>query len=727
MITLGKQSASGASLAAGASCERRPHAHSIQFYENDDFLLDGLSGFIGAALLAGDSAMVIATKAHREGLDRRLTSRGVNLTHAIQESRYLAFDAAETKSKFIVDGKIDEDRFSRLVDSMIKQIGGAEQLEHHPVAIFGEMVNLLWAEGKSDVAIELEHRWSALARTYAFHVHCAYPIHFFSQEKNSVLLHTLCSEHTLVVPNEDFMALASDDEERRGSVLFLQQKAQALESELLARKQAEQSRHKSEERLRLAQQVAGIGIFEWDIETNVSLWTPELEVMHGLPRGGFTGTREAWEELLHPDDRSEVLKLLAASFDTEAPVQAEWRVVWPDGSVHWLAGKWQVIRDQSGKPLRMTGASIDITDRKRAEQVSLQLAAIVQSADDAIVGKDLNGVVTSWNRAAEDIFGYQAEEIVGRSILLIIPPELQDQEPRILAKIMAGEHIEHFETVRLRKDGERLNVALTMSPVRNQTGKIIGVAKIVRNITKQKKLEENLQTTEKLAAVGRLAATIAHEINNPLAAVTNLIYLARQHPELADQVRNYLQRADTELRRISHMTKQTLGFYRDNSQPVEFGVAQAIEDVLTIYESRFQHKALQIEKRIQPGLMVCTTQGEFKQILSNLIANAIDASKHGDRIRICARATRHVQSGRDGIRVTVADDGAGISTENKQKAFTPFFTTKREVGTGLGLWVTKDMIEKKGGSIRLRSQTQTKSGTTLRFFIPTQLPPHHAG
>jgi PAS domain S-box-containing protein len=726
MITLGKQFASSASSPASASCERRPHAHSIQFYENDDFLLDGLSGFIGAALLAGDSAMVIATKAHREGLDRRLTSRGLNLEPAIQESRYLAFDAAETKSKFIVDGKIDEGRFSRLVDSMIKQIGEAAQLEHHPVAIFGEMVNLLWAEGKSDVAIELEHRWSELARAYAFHVHCAYPIHFFSQERDSVLLHTLCSEHSLVVPTEGFMALASDGERRR-SALFLQQKAQALESEILERKQAEQSRRKSEERLRLAQQVAGIGTFEWDIETNVSLWTPELEAMHGLPRGGFTGTREAWEELFHPDDRSEVLKLLAASFDTEAPVEAEWRVVWPDGSVHWLAGKWQVIRDQSGKPLRMTGASIDITDRKRAVEASLQLAAIVQSADDAIVGKDLNGIVTSWNRAAEDIFGYRAEEVVGRSILLIIPPELHDQETRILAKIMAGEHIEHFETVRLRKDGERLNVALTISPVRNQTGKIIGVAKIVRNITQQKKLEENLRTTEKLVAVGRLAATIAHEINNPLAAVTNFIYLAQQQPELVDQVRNYLQCADTELRRISHMTKQTLGFYRDNSQPIEFGVAQAVEDVLTIYESRFKHKALQIEKRIQAGLMVCTMQGEFKQILSNLIVNAIDASKHGGGILICARATRHVQSGRDGIRVTVADDGAGISPENKRKAFTPFFSTKREVGTGLGLWVTKDLIEKKGGSIRFRSQTHAKSGTIMSFFVPTQLPPSHAG
>src|SRR5262249_23632594 len=151
---------------------------------------------------------------------------------------------------------------------------------------------------------------------------------------------------------------------------------------------------------------------------------------------------------------------------------------------------------------------------KRAEQASQQLAAIVQFADDAIIGKDLNGIVTSWNPAAERIFGYQAGEIVGRSILLIIPPELREQEPGILAKIRAGEPIDHFETVRVSKNGERLNVSLTISPVRDQAGRIIGAAKIVRDITQQKKLEADLHTSEKLAAVGRLAATIAHEINN---------------------------------------------------------------------------------------------------------------------------------------------------------------------------------------------------------------------
>jgi PAS domain S-box-containing protein len=718
--TLGKQPVGIASLYAGAGWHQaRLQGHSLQFYEDDDILLDGLSRFIGAALLSGDSALVVATRTHREGLAQRFSRRGLDLTPAIFRGRYVSLDAAHTLSRFMVGGRPDRILFSRILGGIIRKLGAAAQAERPRVAAFGEMVALLGAEGKWDAAIQLEKLWNELARTHSFHLHCAYPIDFFSQERDGELLQTLCWEHSHVVPTEDYTALVSD-EERRRKIILLQQKAQVLETEIVGRKKADQARRESEERLLLAQQIAGIGTFELNVETGVNQWTPELEAIHGLPPGGFAGTRAAWEALIHPDDRSEAARLAEASFAIPGPVQGEWRVVWPDGSIHWIAAKWQVIRDESGNPLRVTGVNMDITDKKRAEEASLQLAAIVQSASDAIVSKDLNGVVTSWNQAAENMFGYRAEEIVGRSILLIIPPELHEEERRILAKMRAGERIDHFETVRIRKDGERLNVSLTISPIRNQAGKIIGIAKIVRDITEQKKFEQSLRTSEKLAAVGRLAATIAHEINNPLEAVTNLMYLATHEPDLPDRLKNYLRSADRELRRVSHIARQTLGFYRDNSRPQEFSVARAVDDVLTIYENRLKFKALQVEKRIEQSLMVCLPQGEFKQIVSNLIANAIDASRERGRILIRARATRHLQSGRNGIHVTVADDGAGISSQDKQKLFTPFFTTKRGVGTGLGLWVTRDLIEKRGGSIRFRSRNRIRPGTAMSFFVPVQ-------
>lgn len=365
--------------------------------------------------------------------------------------------------------------------------------------------------------------------------------------------------------------------------------------------------------------------------------------------------------------------------------------------------------------------TIDISDKAQTEEAAMRLAAIVESSEDAIISKDLNGVVTSWNKAAERIFGYRAEEIIGQSITLLIPPELQDDEPVILAKIRAGERIEHFETIRVSKGGERLNISLTVSPIKDPRGNIIGAAKIVRDITEQKQLEAALHVSERLASVGRLAATVAHEINNPLQAVTSLIYLAKLQPGLPENLSPLLNSADQELGRVAHIAQQTLGFYRDNSQPVSLVVDDVIEDVFRLYERRFAYKGLKLEKRIQPNLTVQALQGEFKQILSNLIANAVDASREGGKIVISARSTQHLRSG-SGVRISVADNGIGMSAEAKHKIFAPFFTAKKDVGTGLGLWITKDLLQKKGGHIRFRSSDSVRTGTVMAIFLPNRSP-----
>jgi len=310
-------------------------------------------------------------------------------------------------------------------------------------------------------------------------------------------------------------------------------------------------------------------------------------------------------------------------------------------------------------------------------------------------------------------------EIVGRPITLLIPPEFLNDENVILAKIRAGERIDQFQTVRLKKNGDRIDVSLTISPIRDERGSIVGAAKIVRDITAQKKLEAALHTSENLASVGRLAATVAHEINNPLESVTNFIYLAKQHSEASEEIKRYLNSADEELRRVAHITQQTLGFYRDYSRPISLVVADVFQDVPTVYERKCQYKMLNIEQRIEPGLTVNTVQGELKQMLSNLIANAIDASKENGKIVICAQTSHHFPSGGRGVRITIADNGVGISDENRQNLFTPFFTTKTAVGTGLGLWITKDLLEKKGGCIQFRSANSDRSGTVMRIYLPS--------
>jgi len=357
-----------------------------------------------------------------------------------------------------------------------------------------------------------------------------------------------------------------------------------------------------------------------------------------------------------------------------------------------------------------------------ADRAALLLAAIVESSDDAIISKDLNGIVTSWNKAAERIFGWKAEEIIGKSITTIIPPELQSDEPVILSKLRAGERIDHFQTVRIRRDGVRLNISLTVSPIRDSDGRVIGAAKIARDITQQKQLEEAIQISERLASVGRLAATVAHEINNPLGAITNFIYLARHQQGLPENVRQYLQHADQELTRVAHIARQTLGFYRDNSQASLVYVPRVVDDVLEIYRRKFNYKRLTVQLQIEPGLTLCGMQGEMKQILSNLLANAIDASHEGGRIIIRARRAHNLHSGRSGIRIAIADTGSGIDDVHKAKLFSPFFTTKKEVGTGLGLWLSRDLIERKGGSIQFRSRSTRPSGTVMSIFMPNLLP-----
>ena len=380
------------------------------------------------------------------------------------------------------------------------------------------------------------------------------------------------------------------------------------------------------------------------------------------------------------------------------------------------------VKDRDGKVIGASKIARDITWEKKTEQAAQRLAAIVESSDDAIVSKDLNGIVMTWNKAAERIFGYKAEEIIGRSITTIIPPELYDDEPRILAKLRAGQRIDHFQTVRMRKDGERIYVSLTVSPIRDQAGKVIGAAKIARDITQQKKMEEAIQLSERLASLGKLAATVAHEINNPLEAVTNFIYLARHQPDLPEKVKYYLGYADQELGRVAHIARQTLGFYRDNSYPTWVRVSDLVDDVLTVYERKFKYKSLRVDRRIDPGLTVYTLQGELKQILSNLIANAIDACKEGDKIVVHARNSHDFKSGSNGMRMTIADTGVGIAEEDKARLFAPFFTTKKDVGTGLGLWITRDLLEKKGGHIRVRSRDSNPSGTVMSIYLPQATP-----
>jgi len=691
-------------------------AHTVQFYEDDSFLIDGLARFIGSPLLAGSSALVIATKTHRDSLFEHLHSRGFDPASAIRQGRFLALDASETLAKFMIDGLPDTTRFTALMDSLLTQLQFAANGNHRPIAAFGEMVALLWAEGKQYAALQLEQLWNHLAGTHSFHLHCAYPISLFASHADAELITAVCGEHSHVIPAERYTSLIGE-QQRHSAIVLLQQKAHALETEIHERQKAQQALQEREAQLNDFLENAAIGM-HWVAEDGTILWANKAELaLLGYQPDEYIGHHISE---FHADAPiiADILRRLSNSEELQ---DYEARLRCKDGSLRDVRIDSNVYR-RNGRFVHTRCFTTDITEKKLAQQALFRLAAIVESSDDGIVSKDLNGIVKSWNAGAERIFGYTPEEIIGQPITTLIPRDLWGDEARILAKIRAGERIDHFQTVRLHKSGESIDVSLTVSPVKDKRGTIIGAAKIVRDVTQQKKLEAALHTTERLASVGRLAATVAHEINNPLESVINFVYLAKHQPEISTETRDFLTAADQELTRVAHIAQQTLGFYRDNSRPVPLPITDVINSVLNVYHFKLQNKSLQLVKQIDPGLTVLALQGEVKQILSNLIANAIDASLQHGTIVIRAHAARHPLSGSRGVRITIADNGTGVAPENKPHLFVPFFTTKQAVGTGLGLWITKDLLEKKGGSIQFRSSDGNQSGTVMSIFLP-ETPP----
>jgi len=343
-----------------------------------------------------------------------------------------------------------------------------------------------------------------------------------------------------------------------------------------------------------------------------------------------------------------------------------------------------------------------------------QLAAIVESSDDAIISKDLEGIITSWNQAATRILGYTSDEIVGRSVLTLIPENLQSDEPVILSRIRAGERIEHFDTIRRTKSGQLLDVSLTISPIKDEKGTIIGASKILRDVSSRKRIENSLIQAEKIAATGRMAATIAHEINNPLEAVLNLLYLLRQQVT-SSEGKTYLSTAEIELTRVAHIAKQTLGYYREHTSAVSASIAQLAEHAITVYSPRCSAYDISVERHLNSNTKVILRRGEIMQVISNLLANAIAAMPDGGTLTV---SVSDVEDPSPGVLLTVEDDGVGIPQENLDKVFEAFFTT-RSVGTGIGLFVARQFIEGHGGKIHVESSIDPAShGTKISVFVP---------
>jgi signal transduction histidine kinase len=272
----------------------------------------------------------------------------------------------------------------------------------------------------------------------------------------------------------------------------------------------------------------------------------------------------------------------------------------------------------------------------------------------------------------------------------------------------------------LRRDGSLYWTAARGQVFADSLGRPLRMAGVCMDISDQKRTQELLIQTEKLAAAGRLAATVAHEINNPLESVVNLLYLTQLDESLSATARQYLTAADRELERVSLIARQTLGFYRGATRREEVGLSELLDSIVAVYGRKLSDKSIVVEKRYRPGCMSSVFAGEVRQLLANLVANAADAMPNAGRLVLKIRKSRAWKdSGPPGLRVTVADTGCGIAATELHRIFEPFYSTKKDVGTGLGLWVCMNIVQRHGGSIRVRSRrTPARSGSVFSIFLP---------
>jgi PAS domain S-box-containing protein len=375
---------------------------------------------------------------------------------------------------------------------------------------------------------------------------------------------------------------------------------------------------------------------------------------------------------------------------------------------------------RKARELHNLNAELERRVLERTEQLR-ERAELLNLASEAIFVHDLSGAITFWNKGAESLYGWTEQEALGKNLQQLLsvkfPVSRENTEAAVLEKGYWQGEITHKT-----KAGGEVIVANRQALQTDNDGKPKGFLEINRDITEQKRTEAALRSSEKAAAMGRLAGTIAHEINNPIEAVKNAFYLLKGNESLNEEARELARMAEEELGRISHITKQTLSFYRESQRPTEVSLSQVLDDVLGIHSRKLQMSSIRLNKDYTGAGMIIGFPGEMRQVFLNLIGNAIEAMPEGGTLSLRLYPSVDFRNGfRPGIRVSVFDTGSGISPSNQKKIFEPFFSTKDVKGTGLGLWVTHGIVQKHEGVIRFRSSASPDGGLTcFSVFIPSQ-------
>ena len=474
----------------------------------------------------------------------------------------------------------------------------------------------------------------------------------------------------------------------------------------------------------LEAQTAGLGLAQVmtrEFGGEIRFWSRGMERLYG-----FTAA-EAVGKISHKLLRTEFPQSLHA-VDQELLEREAWtgelRHRRRDGSDIVVVSHQSLLRDPGGGMSLVTEANNDITEERRGREARLYLASIVDSSDDAIIGKTLDGVVTSWNNAAEVIFGYTGSEMIGRPITLLHPPDRVEEAAMILDRLTRGERISHYETARLRKDGREIAVSLTISPILGAGGTIIGASKIVRDITADRssqvriaELQAELVHVARLSTMGQMASAIAHELNQPLTAVGNyagalgrMLSTANANPErvrdIVERIRQQTTRAGDVIRRLrDHVAKRGATRRHEDINAV---VTEAVELGLVGTRHRGLDTAIRLDAAAGSGSL---DRVQIGQVIINLVRNAVEAMEASEQraLVVATRAAAGV------VEITVSDTGPGIAPEIAGRLFQPFVTTK-PTGLGLGLSICREIVEAHEG--QLTAAPGATGGTVFTMRLP---------
>jgi PAS domain S-box-containing protein len=492
----------------------------------------------------------------------------------------------------------------------------------------------------------------------------------------------------------------------------------------------EEKLQRSEAYLAEAQRLTHTGSWAWRVAGGDAVHlSEEWYRIYGFDPENGPPAFEECRQRTHPEDRAKWQGAIDRAITEKSEYEVEFRILLPDGSVKHIHTVGHPVLNASGDLVQFVGSSTDITERKWAEQATRLLAAIVESSHDAIVSKSLNGVITSWNKGAERLFGYAAEEAVGQNITLIIPPERRDEERTIVEQLTRGERIDHFETVRMRKDGSLLDVSLTISPMKDASGRVVGASKLARDITERKRAEEALRQAQtdlahasRLTTMGEFTASLAHEVKQPIAAAltdanTCVRWITRDEPDLKE-AREAAWRIVKDAERAAEIINRVrLLFKKGTPQRELVDVNEVAREMIVLLGDEASRHSISVRTELTEDLPhVIGDRVQLQQVLMNLIVNGVDAMHDVDAPRELIIKSQPAENNE--LLLSVSDTGVGLPRHQADQIFNAFFTTKTH-GTGMGLRISRSIIESHGG--RLWAADNSPRGASFCFTLPTKV------